>query len=78
MLTPLLGRGAARELLTRVCADAGDGRGLAAALAAEPALDGLLDAAALHDLTDPARYLGAAPALTDRALHRRPVPGERP
>lgn len=70
---PHLGRRAARRLVTAASRTAAEqGRSLGAALADEPALAGLLDADALRDLLDPTRYLGAAAALTDRALRRRP------
>ena len=56
----------------RLPAAAEKGRPLGDALAEVPELAGLLDADTLRDLLDPARYLGAAAALTDRALRRRP------
>ncbi|MFE7296662.1 3-carboxy-cis,cis-muconate cycloisomerase [Streptomyces sp. NPDC057579] len=74
-LTALLGRGPARELLKRaVLRAAEEESNLAEVLAQEPALHGLITAGRLHELTDPTRYLGAAGALVDRALQRRPVP----
>ncbi|MFC7304698.1 3-carboxy-cis,cis-muconate cycloisomerase [Streptomyces monticola] len=66
-LTDRVGRARAKELVTDAAAKARTGDGsLAEALAAEPALRGL----DLEALTDPARYTGAAAALTDRALKR--------
>ncbi|WP_372440818.1 lyase family protein [Actinacidiphila acididurans] len=73
-LTPVLGRAVARAAVaTASRRAAADGSGLAAALARDPAVAALLDAAALAALTDPAGYLGSAPALTDRALRRTPA-----
>lgn len=70
---PHVGRREARRLVTAASRTAVEqDRPLGAALAEEPALAGLLDADTLRDLLDPARYLGAAVALTDRALRRRP------
>lgn len=70
---PLVGRADARRLLTRASRTAtADGLGLEEALAAEPALTGLLDPKQLRDLLDPTGYLGAAAALTERALRRQP------
>ncbi|MBO1413529.1 3-carboxy-cis,cis-muconate cycloisomerase [Streptomyces sp. FH025] len=74
-LAALIGRGPARRLLERAARLATDEESdLAEVLAKEPALHGLISADRLHELTDPARYLGAAGALTDRALLRRPAP----
>jgi len=75
-LEPLLGRERARELLTSASRSAAsEGVPLDEALREqEPELDALLPRERLRELTDPARYIGAAPALTDRAL-RRPGPG---
>ncbi|WP_306337092.1 3-carboxy-cis,cis-muconate cycloisomerase [Streptomyces sp. KL118A] len=67
-LAPVLGRAAAKELLTRAAGRArAEGRTLADVLAEEPALQDL-DLAAL---TDPAHYTGYAGDLIDRALERR-------
>ncbi|MFD4656899.1 3-carboxy-cis,cis-muconate cycloisomerase [Kitasatospora sp. NPDC058444] len=74
-LAALIGRGPARRLVERAAGRASEKEsGLAEVLANEPALHGLIDARRLHDLTDPARYLGAAGSLVDRALLRRPAP----
>jgi 3-carboxy-cis,cis-muconate cycloisomerase len=83
VLAPQLGAGPARDLLTAAPQEAGDqGRALADILAARPELRGLLTADALRELLDPTRYLGAAPALTDRALrrtaHAAPAAGTAP
>ncbi|MFC1432395.1 3-carboxy-cis,cis-muconate cycloisomerase [Streptacidiphilus sp. N1-3] len=68
-LAPLIGRGEARAALARaarrVVAERTD---LARALRADPALTGLLSEQRLRELTDPARCLGSAGALVDRAL----------
>ncbi|MCG7204798.1 3-carboxy-cis,cis-muconate cycloisomerase [Streptomyces arenae] len=67
-LAPVLGRARAKELLTEVASRTRtEHRTLRELLAEEPELKGL----DLDDLTDPARYTGAAGALTDRALERR-------
>lgn len=73
---PLVGRGEARRLLTRASRRAAAGAlPLAEALAGEPALAGSLSGAQLKELLDPTGHLGAATALTDRALrHRRTAP----
>ncbi|MGV9622343.1 3-carboxy-cis,cis-muconate cycloisomerase [Streptomyces tendae] len=67
-LAPVLGRARAKELLTELAARAyAEERSLGELLAGVPELRDL----DLADLTDPARYTGAAAALTDRALERR-------
>ncbi|MFE7071267.1 3-carboxy-cis,cis-muconate cycloisomerase [Streptomyces sp. NPDC057620] len=67
-LAPVLGRGRAKEVLTRVARRAGvEGRPLVELLSAEPELKDL----DLVALTDPTQYTGSAGALTDRALERR-------
>ncbi|MEU5142662.1 3-carboxy-cis,cis-muconate cycloisomerase [Streptomyces sp. NPDC021139] len=67
-LAPLLGRARAKELLTELAARAyAEDRSLGELLAQVPELREI-DLAAT---TDPARYTGAAAALTDRALERR-------
>ncbi|MGC9667560.1 3-carboxy-cis,cis-muconate cycloisomerase [Planosporangium sp. 12N6] len=72
-LTEVVGRANAKQIVARASRRAAaDGVDLGAALADEPALAGLLDADRLRELTDPAAYLGAAAALTDRALRREP------
>ncbi|MEU2426725.1 3-carboxy-cis,cis-muconate cycloisomerase [Streptomyces sp. NPDC007851] len=67
-LAPVVGRARAKELLTEVASRTRtEHRTLRQLLAEETELKGL----DLDDLTDPARYTGAAGALTDRALERR-------
>ncbi|MDA5141033.1 3-carboxy-cis,cis-muconate cycloisomerase [Streptomyces sp. AD681] len=67
-LAPVLGRARAKELLTELAARGyAEDRNLGELLAGVPELRDL----DLADLTDPARYTGAAAALTDRALERR-------
>ncbi|BBC31444.1 3-carboxy-cis,cis-muconate cycloisomerase [Streptomyces graminofaciens] len=67
-LSAVLGRGRAKELLTRLAPRTyAEGRSLAELLSEEPDLKDV----DLDDLTDPARYTGSAGALTDRALERR-------
>ncbi|MEU3519404.1 3-carboxy-cis,cis-muconate cycloisomerase [Streptomyces sp. NPDC006654] len=67
-LTPVLGRARAKELLTELARRThAEHRTLRELLAEETELQGL----DLDDLTDPARYTGAAGVLTDRALERR-------
>ncbi|WP_194898977.1 3-carboxy-cis,cis-muconate cycloisomerase [Catenulispora pinisilvae] len=71
-LSGLLGRGPAKRLLTDAAERAASrGLGLAEVLAAAPDLKGLITGDRLHQLTDPAEYLGAAAALVDRALERK-------
>ncbi|MEV0439414.1 3-carboxy-cis,cis-muconate cycloisomerase [Streptomyces spectabilis] len=77
-LAPLLGKAAARELLTAASAAAGrDGRPLADHLAEAPGLAGRVPRADLDRWCDPAGYVGAAPALVDRSLAPREEPGQR-
>ncbi|MFJ5265725.1 3-carboxy-cis,cis-muconate cycloisomerase [Streptomyces sp. NPDC088387] len=72
VLTPRLGRAAAKQLLTEASQEARHtGRPLSDVLAAAPALTGHLTATELTALCDPARYTGGAPHLTDRALEKR-------
>ncbi|MEU9109465.1 3-carboxy-cis,cis-muconate cycloisomerase [Streptomyces xanthophaeus] len=69
VLAPLLGKAAAKELLTRASLLASaDGRPLADVLAALPELAGVLSPAEAAALLDPAAYTGAAGPLVDRAL----------
>ncbi len=77
-LAPLIGRGEAHDLVYAACRRADEaGLGLAAALREEPAVTAHLDEAAIERLTDPANYLGAAPAMVDRVLRSVPRPGGR-
>jgi 3-carboxy-cis,cis-muconate cycloisomerase len=67
-LAGVLGRTRAKELLTELARrTATEGRSLPELLAEEPELQHV----DLDELTDPARYGGAAATLTDRALERR-------
>lgn len=67
-LAPLLGRARARALLAELARRSfAEGRSLGELLAEQPESKGV----DLDELTDPARYEGAAAALTDRALERR-------
>jgi 3-carboxy-cis,cis-muconate cycloisomerase len=69
VLTPHLGKGAARKLLTAASTDATDsGRPLADVLARSPGLEGHFAPDELAALCDPTAYPGAAAALVDRAL----------
>ncbi|WP_180218776.1 MULTISPECIES: lyase family protein [Streptomyces] len=68
-LAPLLGKAAARTLLTRATAAAAeDGRPLAVHLAGAAELAGRIPPAELDPLCDPAGYTGAAAGLVDREL----------
>lgn len=69
VLTPHLGKAAARRLLTAASTDATDsGRPLADVLARSPELAGHFGPRELAALCDPTAYSGAAGALVDRAL----------
>ena len=75
VLTPELGRAAARALLTRASVRAAEsGLPLGTVLRHTPELAGWLDDAELGDLVDPTRYTGAAGHLVDRSLGREPSP----
>jgi 3-carboxy-cis,cis-muconate cycloisomerase len=76
-LEPLLGRAAARTALTAASKQAAHGGSLSETLIEQAEIRTLIDADRLSsdelaDLLDPARYLGAAPDLVDRALRRGP------
>lgn len=78
-LSRLLGRGPARELLTRAAhRAAAESLGLADVLRDEPALQGLLSHDELRELTDPAGYPGSAATLVDHALRRMPAGRTQP
>ncbi|WP_327358541.1 3-carboxy-cis,cis-muconate cycloisomerase [Streptomyces sp. NBC_01304] len=73
-LAPRLGRSRARQLL----ADAGrravaEGVGLGEVLGCHPEVSGVLAPERLSGLLDPSGYVGAAAALTERALRRKPM-----
>jgi 3-carboxy-cis,cis-muconate cycloisomerase len=70
-LAPLVGRQAAHDLVYAACRRAlANGSTLRAELEAVGEVTRHLDAPRLAALTDPANYLGAAPAIVDRALGR--------
>ncbi|WP_405774470.1 3-carboxy-cis,cis-muconate cycloisomerase [Streptomyces sp. NBC_00859] len=70
----LLGRGPARELLSRASRRAAaEALSLEEVLREEPALEGRISRDALRELTDPAGYLGSAAGLVDHALQRIPA-----
>ncbi|MFG3660781.1 lyase family protein [Streptomyces sp. NPDC047706] len=76
VLSPELGRTAAKRLLTEASQEARrTGRPLPDVLAAMPALAGRLGAAELAELCDPAGYTGGASHLTHRALKSRSARG---
>ncbi|MGJ5893415.1 3-carboxy-cis,cis-muconate cycloisomerase [Streptomyces sp. V2] len=76
VLSPLLGRDRARQILTETCASAErDGVPLHTALGALPEVAAHLDAGELATLLDPTAYTGAAGPLVDRALSRAAPPG---
>ncbi|MGC5566044.1 lyase family protein [Streptomyces sp. FR-108] len=71
LLSPALGRGAAKSLVTRASARAADeGRHLADILAEAPELAGRHDARQLRAWCDPARYTGTAGLTVDLTLAR--------
>ncbi len=84
-LAPALGRGAAQDLVTRVCADAAkSGRPVREALLAERDIARHLSASDLDAALDPGSYLGSAARFIDRALasharhrQRHQAPAER-
>ncbi|ANZ20154.1 putative intramolecular lyase [Streptomyces noursei ATCC 11455] len=76
VLAPVVGKVAAKSLMSRAAAEAvRTGRPLGAVLPELPELAGRFDEATLAELLDPGRYTGAAGALVDRALahYRRAV-----
>jgi 3-carboxy-cis,cis-muconate cycloisomerase len=87
-LAPHLGRGEAHHVVKHACDVALTERlSLTDALQRDPAVSSRLDRAAIERMTDPASYLGSAPAFVDRVLaaaaetlgdehgSARPVPG---
>lgn len=75
-LAPHVGRQDAHDLVYAACRHANDtGASLADALGQQPGITAHLDPAAIRRLTDPANYLGAAPAMVDRVLQSVPRPG---
>jgi 3-carboxy-cis,cis-muconate cycloisomerase len=70
-LAPMLGRGAAHEVVHHACDVAlTEGVPLAAALARDQRVSATLDRAAIDRLTDPATYLGTAQRNVDAVLAR--------
>nr|WP_165795832.1 3-carboxy-cis,cis-muconate cycloisomerase [Methylobacterium frigidaeris] len=68
-LAPHTGRQAAHDLVYAACRVVNERGGtLAEALAAVPEVTEHFDRAAIDHLTDPAKYLGAAPQMVDRVL----------
>ncbi|MDQ8707259.1 lyase family protein [Streptomyces sp. LHD-70] len=71
VLTPELGKAAAKQLLTEATREAqGTGQPLAVVLAASPGIQERFKARELVELCDPVRYTGGAHHLVDRALER--------
>ncbi|WEV28005.1 3-carboxy-cis,cis-muconate cycloisomerase [Streptomyces sp. 71268] len=69
VLTPHLGKARAKAVLGAAARTAAErGSGLGAVLAELPDVTAHLDQEEINELLDPARYTGAASALTDRAL----------
>jgi len=70
-LAPHLGRQAAHHVVKHACDRVvAEGGTLAQALAREPEVAQLLDAAAITALTDPANGVGSAGAFVDRVVAR--------
>lgn len=68
-LAPAIGRQQAHDVVYDACRTVNEHGGtLADALAALPAVTAHFDRAAIERLTDPANYLGLAPAMVDRAI----------
>ncbi|HUC09257.1 MAG TPA: adenylosuccinate lyase family protein [Stellaceae bacterium] len=71
-LAPYIGRNEAHDLVYDACRAAIEGdRALVDILLETPAVTGPLGPDKLRALTDPANYLGAAPAMVERVLARR-------
>jgi 3-carboxy-cis,cis-muconate cycloisomerase len=71
-LAPHIGRQEAHDVVYDACRTVNtQGGTLAEVLAATPAVADRLDRAAIERLTDPANYLGAAPAMVDRVVANR-------
>ena len=68
-LAPAMGRQQAHDVVYDACRSVNETGGtLAEALAALPAITAHFDRQAIDRLTDPANYLGLAPAMVDRAV----------
>ncbi len=75
-MAPIVGRQQAHDVVYAACRTVNEQGGtLAEVLAADPAVAGHFDRAALDRLTDPANYLGLAPAMVDRVLSLSPLAG---
>ena len=73
-LAPFIGRQQAHDVVYAACRVVNDtGRTLAEVLAEDAEVARHFDRAALDRLTDPANYLGLAPAMVDRVLKRSPA-----
>jgi len=71
-LAPHLGRNEAHDVVYAACRTASEsGRRLADVLAGTPEVSACLDRDAIERLTDPANYLGMAPAMADRVVAGR-------
>ncbi|HEU0203878.1 MAG TPA: adenylosuccinate lyase family protein [Burkholderiaceae bacterium] len=71
-LAPHIGRQEAHDVVYDACRTVNEQGGtLAEVLAAMPAVASRLDRAAIERLTDPANYLGVAPAMVDRVIANR-------
>ncbi|MEU9201089.1 adenylosuccinate lyase family protein [Streptomyces sp. NPDC048332] len=71
VLAPVLGKAAAKEVMSRASREAtASGLSLAEVLSKEDAIAERFDAEALRGLLDPAGYTGAAEELTEQALRR--------
>jgi 3-carboxy-cis,cis-muconate cycloisomerase len=71
-LAPYTGRNEAHDLVYDACRAAiEEDRPLLDVLLETPAVAGALGPEKLRELTDPANYLGAAPAMVDQMLARR-------
>jgi 3-carboxy-cis,cis-muconate cycloisomerase len=78
-LAPRVGRQTAHDLVYAACRNALDrGSTLREELSARAEVARHLDEERLAALTDPANYLGAAPAMVDRALAEKPRPRAPP
>ncbi|ARP94210.1 class-II fumarase/aspartase family protein [Bordetella genomosp. 13] len=70
-MAPHIGRQQAHDVVYDACRHVNEQGGtLADALCALPAVTAHFDRAAVERMTDPANYLGLAPAMVDRALER--------
>jgi 3-carboxy-cis,cis-muconate cycloisomerase len=72
-MAPFIGRQQAHDLVYAACRAVNEHGGtLAEALARDAEIAKHFDRAALERMTDPANYLGLAPAMVDRVLEREP------